>query len=426
MIVPGIPCGDLVWVSKGAEREEQLLNSLPPLLRRPLQKSEHGSVIGAQSGVRSGIVKASDGKFYRLKGCGNNYAGFPTRQVKSPTFGDDCIEIRGCTFKWTCLLEEHMTSTIGQALSPETDTANRSRGWFIYDVPNDPFPLVPKYCAVFECLGDKRLGDHVLRGLDRLLGSLVPTDFDQSLLPAGADRMETMMLAQCDMYDSYIAINDLPLPLQTPAAPADLDDKWRDIWASSAALLDASSSSSAKNTLLAQLYWRFGWEAGQVLKRMHAVGINWGTYVDELGIHCNAHINNLVIRPFDPAYPERPWLAPLDYDMAFTEDIFLLLSGADTSADATRAMFDEWKILEHRGLECCLAGSDLNSGTAPLEDVPEHVVNVRWALRDTACLAFRMAFFTVAEDPHPLIPEQSAVAHALIRLALLATTDVVA
>lgn len=92
--------------------------------------------------------------------------------------------------------------------------------------------------------------------------------------------------------------------------------------------------------LVAALYYRLGQECGWVLRRLHEAGINWGTYTDLLGTHCNAHANNLAIvypslhrhsqngggakekqKDDDPLH--RSLLAPLDFDMAFKREDFL-------------------------------------------------------------------------------------------------------
>lgn len=67
--------------------------------------------------------------------------------------------------------------------------------------------------------------------------------------------------------------------------------------------------------------------------------ISWGTYVDSLATHCNAHPNNFVILPevSDPFINSLQYqvhefhvqgestshfLAPMDFDMAFTRKTF--------------------------------------------------------------------------------------------------------
>ena len=321
-------------------------------------------------------------------------------------------------------------------------TANEPLGWFEYEVKDDAYAEVAKCCAVFSTKGDKRLGDHVIQGLERLLPLLIDGHrFDDKVFTTGvfaADRivedgevMGTDMVATCEM-GGYVDAVGVPLPERVPGQSLQpLEDRWMAVWESSAAAL-TQHLHEAGGSLLALVYWRFGWEAGLVLRAMHDQGISWGTYADDLGTHCNAHVNNFVILPEDPSNPTRRMLAPLDFDMAFTRSNFLLLSAPVddpvAAAQLSAAQLDEWMLLERRGLECCLAGSDLNSGTLPLAPLPQHLVNLRWALRDTACSAFLAAFHSGndALDPHPLTPQVSPAIHALIRLALLSTLEVIA
>lgn len=42
-------------------------------------------------------------------------------------------------------------------------------GWYEYSLPDTPLPLVPRCCALFSTLGNRRLADHVLTGIERLV-----------------------------------------------------------------------------------------------------------------------------------------------------------------------------------------------------------------------------------------------------------------
>ena len=45
---------------------------------------------------------------------------------------------------------------------------------FEYALPDTAAPRITRYCSIFRTLGDRRLADHVLRGLEILLPQLVP------------------------------------------------------------------------------------------------------------------------------------------------------------------------------------------------------------------------------------------------------------
>lgn len=98
---------------------------MPPLLQNPLLKSEKGNIHGVQSGRRSALLKV-DGKWYRAKGCGDLYGGFPLAPVDNH---DGLENIRGCTFEHTSSRELKMTELIQAALEPYgIPTCNKAVG----------------------------------------------------------------------------------------------------------------------------------------------------------------------------------------------------------------------------------------------------------------------------------------------------------
>ena len=94
LILPSIPGTD-----PKLNKLEKDLKNLPKELQTPLIKSKEGKILGYHSGVRSAILPL-DGKFFRLKGCGNMFEKFPLQQLSDET-RDDLVEIRGCTFEHT-------------------------------------------------------------------------------------------------------------------------------------------------------------------------------------------------------------------------------------------------------------------------------------------------------------------------------------
>ncbi|CAE8650434.1 unnamed protein product, partial [Polarella glacialis] len=105
-------------------------------------------------------------------GCGNRDEGFPVEAK-----GDHGeLNVRGCCFEHTADTELRMTELASKALAEAgLECANRSAGSFRY-VPDVewPLPKVERWCAVFETLGNARLGDHLLAGLLLLMPYLVP------------------------------------------------------------------------------------------------------------------------------------------------------------------------------------------------------------------------------------------------------------
>lgn len=108
VVVPALPC---VPLALNLESVGDV--TLPPSLSQPLVKAEDGDIQGKQSGRRSALL--CDGKnWYRLKGCGDLYLGFPVIPVDGTKF----TQIRGCTFEHTCSREQYITSVVNELLTP--------------------------------------------------------------------------------------------------------------------------------------------------------------------------------------------------------------------------------------------------------------------------------------------------------------------
>ncbi|KAL6079151.1 RNase H domain-containing protein, variant 3 [Balamuthia mandrillaris] len=305
---------------------------------RPLLKEEGGSIEGIQSGRRSALIKVEN-RWFRLKGCGDLYGGFPLRTMKTSDLPKELrerlekdkdtvstfVEIRGCMFAHTSSRELFMSAHIEELLRPlGIPVANTPFGWWEYSLPEEPFASVKRTCAIYECLGEKRLGDHVLVGLERLLPLLVaPEKVGPTLLalfpPSRLQEdvtggvMETWMHVLMDGPDEEL-VDCVLLPIERADILEDTLEQfivsagvstlfletWKDASTQLVAHLNelnSSSTSAESMSLLAYLFWRVGREAGQIQRVLRDNDISWGTYVDSLGTHCNSHPNNLVLLP---------------------------------------------------------------------------------------------------------------------------------
>ena len=99
-------------------------------------------------------------------------------------------------------------------------------------------------------------------------------------------------------------------------------------------------------SVLLYLCWRLGWECGAVQYALGQNNISWGTYSDAMGTHCNAHANNMVVRSFSSTNlsmeeDDFRFLAPLDFDMSFTKETFVMeaTSGKDSFAVCSSTVF---------------------------------------------------------------------------------------
>jgi len=421
-----------------------------PMLKVPPSSAEAGlpSVLrGVASGVRSALVRA-DGRWWRLKGCGNRDEGFPV--MAKGDKGE--LNVRGSCFQHTSDTELRMTELAENALrAAGLDCANRAVGSYRYaSAPHWPLPKLERYCPVFETLGNARLGDHLLAGLLALLPHLAPEPTDgfaalRAAIAVGrgegtdpAELWETHMVTSCGMLVADVAAElaragaELCETAPPPAAqlvgtvPARLAGAFDAARLGLAARLAgrARGSSTTEPSLLLWLAWRLGWECGASIRALHAAGIAWGTYPDAMGIHCNAHVNNLVVKPQGRGDSPQTFLAALDFDMAFTKEGYLpeaISSHAGMGLDSWEGVLNFEATM---GMQMVLGGSDFAStGVANEAAVPQSHATVEMALRDTLVAAYQAARDGGA-DAHPHTAEMQGAAYDLIRLALCLTTHV--
>ncbi|CAE8608433.1 unnamed protein product, partial [Polarella glacialis] len=164
--------------------------------------------------------------------------------------------------------------------------------------------------------------------------------------------------------------------------------------------LRGAKEAAGEPSLLLWLAWRLGWECGASVRALHAAGVAWGTYPDALGIHCNAHVNNLVVKP-PGVGSESNFLAALDFDMAFTQENFL----PEATASHASLGLDSWEgILNFEasmGMKMVLGGSDFAStGVSNATSAPESHSLVELAMRDTLVAAYEAAL-KGGTDGHP-------------------------
>jgi len=142
--------------------------------------SENEYIAGFQSGKRSCIVKLNK-KFYRLKGCGNLSEGFP---IKNMNFPKGAFELRGCQYRYSAIREAYMTERISQLLSRKNNYCLQSTNfpvniWEYGEVESsklglrDELKKIPKFCSVYEAIGEKRLGCHLLPGIELILAKFL-------------------------------------------------------------------------------------------------------------------------------------------------------------------------------------------------------------------------------------------------------------
>lgn len=427
---------------------------------RPLIKTKLPSRLkGIISGTRSALFKSNSARWYRLKGCGNDTDGFLIKPISDSSTK---LTIRGCAFLHTTHRELFMTHYISRLLSAQKiQCANRSIGWFEYksqeehtekvhsDIPTiqdvhlHQWPNTTRCCILLETLGNKRLSDHLLYGIEQLFSLIICADqahpvnhcnlislFPPDLLtPSEQDKeqlvpLPTWFAALTNMLQpiDYQQCNWLhPSSYFSEHIPSTIEENhWRALWKTNIELVNNYiRTGKSLADLLCLLYKRLGFECGSILGLMHFHRISWGTYTDELGTHCNAHPNNLVIKL--PSATSSFWLAPLDFDMSFIETSY------QPNRLNTQA-FDELIQLELSGFQLTLGGdSQASSGvTAWIEMMDDQWTSARWLLRDIMLNEFYQTYNETIRTGTTKLSDSFSLKdydtlQSLIRLALIQT-----
>ena len=454
--LPNMPT-TFIQTEKKLHNEHRTTDSFDELSRPLIKTTEPSRLTGLISGVRSALIKTMRSKWYRLKGCGNNTDGFLIEPVAN---SKGKLTIRGCAFLHTTYRELYMTKMISDILTPhQIVCANIPIGWFEYGSANEHsdneshldlpivvdralhrWPEIVRVCIVMETLANKRLSDHVLHGIEQLFDSIIsdhnlhPIDLP-SLLTSFPSHRLTQSEQNCDQliplptWSVSLDSNLGPLASHQSAwlsasahisnkVPPHIDPRWKALWQVNVEMINQYLQTNTLSHLLCLLYRRIGFECGSILGLMHHHRISWGTYTDALGTHCNAHLNNMVIKlPSDILHSHNFFLAPLDFDMSFTEASCL-------------QSFDELISMELLGFRMALGGdADVNSGMTALADMPDiQSTSARWFLRDMLLNSFDITYNEVVrtgsiKSSHVFSDEQMRSMYSLIRLALIQTMN---
>ena len=480
VVIPAVPAVDIVCRSPSTD-----VSMWPAFLQKPLLKVKRpqpGEPKAYASGVRSAVVKIKE-KWYRLKGCGNNDEGFIVRHLKG---GGGAVAdpemttryIQGSAFAATAARELHMTSMLDEKLQKQNiPGCNKALGYYRYSAPNKPLGgRITPCCIVEETVGDRRLGTHVLGGIEMILPRLVDENVlnETSLLaiypekrpgrghPASLvtaqELMTDYMIAKCNVppheshglptgypdlprdHTLFGTFRTTPLPETAPdktelppqltrTGPQKADPRWSTLWKENCERLTASLEElkdSGKPSVLAYLFSRIGYECGQFLHHLHAMKVSWGTYQDAICLpsqwYCNAHANNLVVNPEGTA--GQSFLSYLDLDMAFSADTFLDTWG-EGKVGLTDKEFNDLLFIEHVNFMEVIVGSDASNGLPQV--AKEHVRSygekiklLQTGLYDTLLQGYMNAYF---DDPNYSVceydPALQKAAYCIIRLAII-------
>jgi hypothetical protein len=480
------PNAPIVFDANAADTD---VSHLPKPLQQPLVKTADGSVSGIRSGGRSAIL--IDGPTaYRLKGCGNyvdaphfrfDFPGFPTRDWV--LWGEKLgTELRGCCWEHTALRELKMASHISALVEAEFGAAdgdaaahravgpvsNVPVGFWRYEMPaGQPEPTLIRCCALFETLSDKRLGHHLLPGLDLCITALFSHLRESSAAPhsrrlaalhalfpeahfTNASRAEpaelkstwsvcctgVQPLKPIDFY--HVAFDESAATLADRASEFGVCERWFTLWAECCRTLEQylplnnnneqQHESDNVGSLLAAVHWRLGRETGLFKRLLRDNHISWGTFCDhdQFEPHCNAHPSNFVVLPITPQRkPGSPLLGTVDFDLAYTRDTFFsTLRDQPLFGHFDVELFDSWMDSEDQELARALAGEAASTGLVGVNvDIDDqYLLACKWAMRDTLLAGFQSGF---AKEPekHAIALHLEPAVEALIKMALMLTSE---
>jgi len=345
--------------------------------------------IGITSGKRSCIIKCKTGEFLRLKGCGNYKNGFTLLEYEND-LPFKKIEIRGCQFENTVFRELYYSYKVNEILKKYgMYCANVPLGYFKYDKDIkfieeslneknkiiNKVPEVDKYCSIYKTLGDRRLGSHLLKGIEIIMDAIIETAINEFNLDQSAydnicnlfseRRRKFSIISEYAIREVYLPENksikewcDKPIykskfyenlinyrlmlkyfdsneNLIKIKKSSNLIEKWSKIienknyfkYEQFQALIDELiklKNLFMKKSILEyihDIFIRIGFETAKIKRILQDNDFNWGTYNGQSpsDIFCSAHFNNFIVLPGKYSC----LLAPIDFDLAFERKNFI-------------------------------------------------------------------------------------------------------
>ncbi|CAD8190650.1 unnamed protein product [Paramecium pentaurelia] len=260
---------------------------------KAIPKAEYPFLIAQQSGMRSSIIQWN-GKNYRLKGCGNGNDGFTLRKFEGDI--DNLYEIRGCCFDHTVKRELFMNRKVEQILKKyNIETGNISIGYWQYgDIESinqnleknlqNQISLIPKYCGIYETIGDFRLGTHLLQGLRFIVNSNISNwclDDIRRLITVQSRIVENRKSYNGNSWD----LNNTQYR-ERPDGTIFKEDDYKNNrvfdWEKEQDNISITQNLTGKTILqnISILYQRIGYEIGKIKRIFIDNDINWGYFRD--------------------------------------------------------------------------------------------------------------------------------------------------
>ena len=447
---------------------------------------------GIMSGERSALIKGKSGKVYRFKGCGSFKNGFTLLENENEKIFKK-IEIRGCQFENNVIRELYYTDIINEILKKNNIVpCNIPIGYYKYDNDlkfldnslanedkiNNEIPEVDKYCSIYETLGDRRLGTHLLKGLQFLLDSITEAAIkefnmdicsynnikkifyakkrkniesiftvEQVFIPEGMSLKEwcSKPIYKKEYYTNLIENNYLKELLNTHEEivnikkASNLIESWSEIFKKKINFKVAhfeiliNELKSMKDKLkeksileyIIDIFARIGYETAKIKRIFLDEEFNWGTFNGQspLDKFCSAHFNNFVVLP--PQY--NCLLSPIDFDLAFMKKNFVNNDKRSNSYGIhDELLFDKYMNREINTLLNNIINSDdkryLNENSNG--DIKEEIKYViYYLLNDSLIEYFMMTFDKIESKNLEKYDSSNNIFNILIKLCLISTYD---
>lgn len=342
IIINAVPAFDLSFLPPSETDSQQLFPSLAqPLIKVSANQESRGVIPALRSGGRSAVSRSLvEGKWLRLKGCGNyvdhdgfrsDYPHFPLREYTlfSEHLG---FELRGSSDLHNTLRELYFSHHIQNIISKcarSLQIGNSPLGFWEYQIEGDPHPELEKSCIVFETKGEKRLASHLLTGIDFIIqkgviplshplfdvfsdnlhkrshqenrsGEIIPTWIACCTGETPATPIDFLHL----FHDPFFLFDGLPTKDRLPLSGSIPSiNHLRLCWSENVQFLDDFQKTQRVDLLylLLKLFWRLGLEVGRFSRLLCDHQIMWGFFFDHNPAepHCNSHPNNFIVLPPD-------------------------------------------------------------------------------------------------------------------------------
>ena len=436
-------------------------------------------IIGIMSGERSAIIKSENNKFYRFKGCGDFKKGFI---LFDNSFEFKKIEIRGCQFENNAIRELYYTYKINEILKKNNiECANFPIGYWKYNkelkfmdnclnknnIINNSASDIDKYCSIYETISDKRLGNHLLKGIENIIQSIIEIsieefNFDKNdlenikniyiengkyhrpiiSLPENICLKEFCKtpIYQKKHYDKLVSYQTLIEKMKSNESlkkiilSSNLIEKWsqnlekrlscnfnyyNDIIQNLISNKKKEGDNKSVLEYILDIFNRIGYETANIKRIFQEEEFNWGTFNGHstFDIICSCHYNNFIVLPSSKSC----LLSPIDFDLAFTKKHFInTYSDSNSFGKFDQEIFDKFLIRELNTLIENLSGFYISNNTPFQEETKQMVYNL---LNDSLIEIFMKTFDGIKCDYLINYNNFKYIHHDLIKISLISTSD---